>query len=268
MTSPAEADNAAIEARLKADPQVAAFLEARDRHMRALGAAEAGELMGALRREVDRLHQLSHRVGDGSVTVAGQHPHVKMMRQELQQLSAHIEQTKTEIAQLVPKDSANSRILAATSELDAIVTATERATSDILSAAEAIQATIEKLARTGLPEVIELATEIENHCMAILMACSFQDITGQRTTKVVNTLRYIEHRVAAMIGIWGVEGQADGLMPTKPGDTRPDAHLLNGPALEQVHQTDIDAMFNAAGPATAPAKQEPKSQQDIDALFD
>ncbi|HYE53155.1 MAG TPA: protein phosphatase CheZ [Azospirillaceae bacterium] len=269
----ADADYAAIEAELAGDPRLAAFLQARDARMRAAGAAEAGDLMGALRREVNRLHELSHNIGEGTVAVAGQHPHMRMMRHELQQLASHIEQTKTEIAQLVPKDSANSRILAATSELDAIVTATERATSDILSAAEAIQSSVERLARTGHDEVIEVATEIESHCMGILMACSFQDITGQRTTKVVNTLRYIEHRVAAMIGIWGAQAGeasgADALLSTRPGDTRPDAHLLNGPALEQVHQEDIDALFNAAGaPAPEPKPAAPKSQADIDALFD
>ena len=36
-------------------------------------------------------------------------------------------------------------------------------------------------------------------------ACSFQDITGQRTEKVVNVLRFIEQRINAMIEIWGVE---------------------------------------------------------------
>ncbi|TWB41725.1 protein phosphatase CheZ [Nitrospirillum pindoramense] len=266
------ADYTAIEAELLNDPRTRAFLEKRDAHMRNVGAAAGGDLLGALRAEVGKLQSMSHQLGDGSIAIAGQHPHMHMMRQELRQLSSHIEQTKQEIAQMVPKDSANSRILAATSELDAIVTATERATSDILSAAEAIQATTERLARTGHIDVIEIATDIENHVMSILLACSFQDITGQRTTKVVNTLRYIEHRVAAMIGIWGVEGNGDAMMPTKPGDTRPDAHLLNGPALNDVSQDNIDALFNAAGaPAAAPkpaAPTGPSSQSDIDALFD
>ncbi|ASG19728.1 protein phosphatase CheZ [Nitrospirillum viridazoti] len=264
------ADYTAIEAELLNDPRTRAFLEKRDAHMRNVGASTGGDLLGMLRTEVGKLQSMSHQLSDGSMAIAGQHPHMHMMRHELRQLSSHIEQTKQEIAQMVPKDSANSRILAATSELDAIVTATERATSDILSAAEAIQATTERLARTGHIDVIEIATDIENHVMSILMACSFQDITGQRTTKVVNTLRYIEHRVAAMIGIWGVEGNGDPMMSTKPGDTRPDAHLLNGPSLTDVSQDNIDALFNAAGgEAPKPAKPTgPSSQSDIDALFD
>ncbi|MDE1149352.1 MAG: protein phosphatase CheZ [Azospirillaceae bacterium] len=264
------ADYTAIETDLLRDPRTRAFLERRDAQMRNAGAAGGTDLLAVLKAEVGKLQSMSHQLADGTIAVAAQHPHMHMMRHELRQLSSHIEQTKQEIAQMVPKDSANSRILAATSELDAIVTATERATSDILGAAEAIQATTERLARTGHIEVIEIATEIENHVMSILMACSFQDITGQRTTKVVNTLRYIEHRVAAMIGIWGVEGNGDAMMSTKPGDTRPDAHLLNGPALTDVSQDNIDELFNATEvkPAEPPKPTGPSSQSDIDALFD
>ena len=39
--------------------------------------------------------------------------------------------------------------------------------------------------------------------MEIFTACSFQDLTGQRTTKVINVLRYIEQRIGSMIAIWG-----------------------------------------------------------------
>lgn len=78
------------------------------------------------------------------------------------------------------------------------------------------------------------------------MACSFQDITGQRTTKVVNALRYLEQRVNAMIQLWADQpAGAGGRPPPGPADPRPDAHLLNGPALPgQGHsQADIDALF-------------------------
>ena len=89
----------------------------------------------------------------------------------------------------------------------------------------------------------------------ILMACSFQDITGQRTTKVVNTLRYLEQRVNAMIEIWGIESM-DGAKPplhaAPPDDQRPDSHLLNGPALEGgVSQDDVDALLAGLEPALA-----------------
>ena len=85
----------------------------------------------------------------------------------------------------------------------------------------------------------------------IYTACSFQDLTGQRTRKVVTVLRYLESRINAMISIWGLEdedanadetGTAAGAAapangPFDPHDTRPDAHLLNGP---QLHGRGVD----------------------------
>ena len=88
----------------------------------------------------------------------------------------------------------------------------------------------------------------------IFTACSFQDLTGQRTSKVINALRYIEQRVNAMIAIWGVEGVKPNTdIPDAFTDKRPDAHLLNGPALDGygVSQSDVDALF--ADPPEPPA---------------
>jgi len=80
----------------------------------------------------------------------------------------------------------------------------------------------------------------------ILMACGFQDITGQRISKVVSTLRYLEERVDAMIRIWGVDGIPPDEIPQARKDTRPDAHLLNGPSLTGgVDQSAVDELMNA-----------------------
>jgi chemotaxis protein CheZ len=39
--------------------------------------------------------------------------------------------------------------------------------------------------------------------MGLFEACSFQDITGQRITKVVRSLTYVETRVNKLIEAWG-----------------------------------------------------------------
>jgi hypothetical protein len=109
-----------------------------------------------------------------------------------------------------------------------------------------------KLRRNGADP--EVCSEIESEVSNIFTACSFQDITGQRTSKVVNALRYIEQRVNAMIAIWDVEGVKPSTdVPDAFADKRPDAHLLNGPALEGhgVSQSDVDALF--ADPPEPPA---------------
>jgi len=170
--------------------------------------------------------------------------HVEILRRELQEMSASIMQTRREIAAIKPEDTGNNRIMAATGELDAIVTATERATNEILAAAENIQGIVEKLREGGADEAS--CDSIEEHATEIFMACSFQDITGQRTTKVVSVLHYLEHRVNTMIEIWGV----DGVLPAEPTgelvDERPDAHLLSGPQAEGegVEQDEIDRLLN------------------------
>jgi chemotaxis regulatin CheY-phosphate phosphatase CheZ len=41
----------------------------------------------------------------------------------------------------------------------------------------------------------------------IFEACNFQDLTGQRITKVVRALSFIEERVEAMMGVWNKVNQ-------------------------------------------------------------
>jgi len=56
-------------------------------------------------------------------------------------------------------------------------------------------------------EPTDLATykaEVDAAMMRIFEACSFQDLTGQRVTKVIATLRHIEERVTKFAGALGV----------------------------------------------------------------
>lgn len=198
--------------------------------------------------DTDKLLTAIEAIGNVATAATSSTPTVDVLRLELQEMSASIQQTRSEIAAIKPTDGGNNRIMSATGELDAIVTATERATSEILSAAERVQEIAEKLKEQGGDE--DLCDELEAHATAIFMACSFQDITGQRTTKVVQVLHYLEHRVNSMITIWGVQpGDEDSVMSTAnldPQDQRPDAHLLNGPQAEDkaTSQDDVDAMLN------------------------
>jgi chemotaxis regulatin CheY-phosphate phosphatase CheZ len=184
--------------------------------------------------------------------VSGNSSHIEVLRRELLEMAGSIEKARREVAALQPPDAGNDRILSATSELDAIVTSTERASFDILNSAERLMDLGSKLRRSGADP--EVCSEIESEVSNIFTACSFQDLTGQRTSKVINALRYIEQRVNAMIAIWGVEGvKPNDDVPNAFADKRPDAHLLNGPALEGqgVSQSDVDALF--ADPPEPPA---------------
>ena len=106
----------------------------------------------------------------------------------------------------------------------------------------------------------DICTDIENEISNIFTACSFQDLTGQRTTKVVNALRYIEQRVMAMMSIWGADSgtRPAGGPIAGPVDSRPDAHLLNGPSDDGVNQDEIDRLLGGAFTPTSPcAASEP-----------
>jgi chemotaxis regulatin CheY-phosphate phosphatase CheZ len=197
---------------------------------------------------------------------------IEYLHNELQQMASQIVETRREIASIKPEEGGNNRIMAATEELDAIISSTERATAEILTHAERLQALGEKLREEGVSE--DYCDTIEQEVTQIFMACSFQDITGQRTTKVVNVLRYLEARINGMIRIWGdgQDAEAGGALQVPPDGSRPFAHLLHGPQADGgVSQDDVDRMLDEDGnpkqdsqSGDAPASA---SQDDIDALF-
>ncbi|MCC2113402.1 MAG: protein phosphatase CheZ [Hyphomicrobiales bacterium] len=173
-------------------------------------------------------------------------PDVDRIRLDLADMAQAIERTKDEIAHIRQQVDESGKFAAASSELDAIVSQTEKATSDILGSAERIQEIAWTLRESGGSETA--CDEIDVQVTEIYTACSFQDLTGQRIQKVVQVLHYLEHRLDAMIEIWGIDDQPTTRRPApRPGDTRPDAHLLNGPQLEGegIAQNDVDALMGS-----------------------
>ena len=170
-----------------------------------------------------------------------------MMRTEMRALAVCIEHTKAEIAALRPSGTADDRLLVVANELDAIVESTEHATETILEAAEKLDSLGHQLKSSpdADPFVKSIADEIGDTIINIYEACNFQDITGQRISKVVKTLEFIEQRVMAMIGIWGDEAIAE-LQPTaNTAHADEESKLLNGPQLasQAISQDDIDKLF-------------------------
>ena len=186
------------------------------------------------------------------------------VKMDLADMAAAIERTKLEIAQIKHEDNEGAeRFERASSELDAIVSQTESATGDILGAAEKIQEFAWTLREQGAAE--ETCDSLDMEATNIYMACSFQDLTGQRIKKIVDAMRYVEKRINSMIDIWGFESDSVEIDHTdaKSHDERPDAHLLNGPALEGegVCQNRVDDLFDQV-----PDSDE-ADQDDVDALF-
>jgi chemotaxis protein CheZ len=166
--------------------------------------------------------------------------------QELEGLARFIQSAKAEIAALRPDEIQNEHLPSAADELDAIVGNTEEATGIILDSVEKIEAIAQKIQGDDGTQIADIVTKIYE-------ACNFQDITGQRITKVVKTLKQIENKVAALIGAFGDElarekARATAAAPATapaPGEKPSDEDLLNGPQLptNANSQADIDALF-------------------------
>lgn len=171
---------------------------------------------------------------------------------EIQAMNDHINITKQEVAALKPVDDTNTTISIATEELSEVVKSTEAAANSILENTEQLDTIVSELrgkVAEGDPDsILPDIDKIEFISSEMLIACSFQDVTGQRITKVVNSLNFIEERLDKMIEIWNIEnGTADTQAIALPkNDTRADKDLLHGPqnAASGMSQNDIDSMFD------------------------
>jgi chemotaxis protein CheZ len=164
-------------------------------------------------------------------------PHKNTLVNVLEYLSDHIRVTRSEIGAL-RADGGNAQMFSTTTdELEEIVTETARATNRIMDAAE----TVEKVAASLEPRP---ASALMGAVTSIYEASAFQDITGQRITKIVRALQSLEEKLASLASAFGpLDGTA---VTSKPEG---DAALLNGPQLEKsaASQTDIDALFASLG---------------------
>jgi len=164
-----------------------------------------------------------------------------------------IARTKTEIAAIKPDADHHGKFGEASEELDSVVHATEAATSDILACAERIQEMAWTLREQGVDaSVCDL---LDAKATEVYTACSFQDLTGQRTRKVIGVLAYLEERINAMIAIWGL----DGAMSAEAAEQRAvesEKALLNGPAKpgHGLDQADVDMVMGPAATAAHEAE--------------
>jgi chemotaxis protein CheZ len=169
------------------------------------------------------------------------------LRCELAELSTAIDQTKHEIAALRCNGQPPDPLETANNELDAVVRATESATESILSAAEQIDALVGGLRNKANNQDEAAFAEIAQLVISIFEACNFQDITGQRITKVVNTMKFIDARIESMIQILGGVEAFHEIVTTLEPVAEGDEALLHGPQLDEpgkISQDDVDKFFS------------------------
>jgi chemotaxis protein CheZ len=125
-------------------------------------------------------------------------------------------------------------------ELTEVVSSTERATQKILGAAEEIDQATKNLsaALTGKYEQ-DLVQDIQDVVIRIFEACNFQDLAGQRVSKVLSILNFVEDHVARVL---------EDIARESASVRRDGGQLLHGPRLDSdsghASQAEIDAMFD------------------------
>lgn len=179
------------------------------------------------------------------------------LKRELVVLFGHINNMRRELAALQAPASGAGDFASMADTLDAIVEQTEVAGNTILESMEGLDGIVTEIREGADPKTADLCDQASRHVSTVFEACSFQDLTGQRITKVVNSLKFVEARVNAMIRLWGKDELAEAVaeITSEAQPVDPDKALLHGPqrAAVAISQDDVDKLF---------------SQDDIDKLFD
>src|ERR1700736_4226710 len=210
--------------------------------MSGTGRGAATETAGAsISRDVAEAHALLE-------TYRAQIEQCEKLKVELDLIHDAINRTKREIAVLHGKSFDGNEMAKVTGELGAVVGGTEQATQQILEAAESIDQAASALAKVTSPDQQKiLSEEILERVVSIFEACNFQDLTGQRISKVTATMKFIENHIMIMMDIWGGVDAIRSHAPPIMDDRQANARLLNGPKLDgdvgHASQNDIDALF-------------------------
>jgi chemotaxis protein CheZ len=162
------------------------------------------------------------------------------VHRELREIADYIQAMKAEIAGLHFNELKHTRIPAAGQELDAIVKATEAASNTIMECAEAV------LAADARDPAFKAM--VDEKMLIMFEACSFQDITGQRVAKVIETLKHIEARVARFNDALRVR-DAGGFVSEaeRASAERKERLLLNGPQRDgNDRQSEVDRLLAKA----------------------
>ncbi len=171
---------------------------------------------------------------------------LRKLKDETDAIQRAISRTRQELTtlDLVGFDRGGGRVAR---ELDAVVHSAAQATQQLLDSAEHIDEAASALSALLKEEQHHaLAQDIQDQVVRIFEACNFHDITGQRITKVLATLKLVEDHVTRIKEIWA---DIDAFRTSSVAriEPQPQVTLLNGPKLEgdQGHasQADIDAMF-------------------------
>ncbi len=167
------------------------------------------------------------------------------LKSQVERLQDAVRDTQAEIKAMQYEQPDVQRLSHASDELEEVISHNELAADTILSAAEAIDESATRLADQLKGSDAAAVYDIREQSIAILQACNFHDITSQRITKVLRSIKNLEERLESIHGIWGDGAFDDIAVPVEEKDEY--QSLLHGPALpteEHCSQEDIDALFD------------------------
>ena len=172
--------------------------------------------------------------------------HSEALRLELMGLMKYIHRVREEIAKMSRPADEEHQFETMAEQIDAVVKTTDEASNTIMACAEKNEDLIQgALKSIKDADAIEILNKISANDIDIIQACSFQDLTGQRLTKVARSLTYVEERVNALAEVWGKDELEN--VEIAASDKTDDEKLLHGPALpsgQAISQDDIDALFD------------------------
>ena len=170
--------------------------DGRPRPRRARRCADDGRGRGSHREVADAQALLE--------TYRAQIEQCEKLKVELDLIHDAINRTKREIAILHGKSFDGEEMAKVNGELGAVVGGTEQATQQILKPPKRSTRRPRALSKNISPDQQKLLSEeIQERVVSIFEACNFQDLTGQRISKVMSTMKFIEQHINDMMDIWG-----------------------------------------------------------------
>lgn len=188
---------------------------------------------------LDDVQALVDSLIDGIVVQAGTEN--RQMVNELREVLSYVVRAKQEFMSIGPRALSARKIPDANDELNAILGATEEAAGQIMDSADQIG----ELAGTVGGSVGE---EMQNISTRLYEASAFQDICGQRITKVLAILKFLEGRLATLAKTLGdsrIDEEDQSIEFDKDGLAVEPDRLLHGPQLDGngISQDEVDALL-------------------------
>ena len=138
----------------------------------------------------------------------------------------------------------NNAVSSMEEQLKAIVKETEIAANDILKNLEGIDRIIGKIRTSGTDK--EICDQISHFAMNAMESCTFQDITGQRINKIIDSIKAMEERVNTVVNMVDHTTSEKNSTTSTKDSTPEEENLLDGPQLSGMgmSQKDVDGMFD------------------------